>query len=207
MAKIGVEAKINLMDSTAVVDRVLVKHDFEMVVSNWGALVDINMRSVSFFKGQRSDYMGIDDPKLEDMVHQWRRTIEPEKRKAISADMQRLIAEQLYWVNTSGYPFFQAHTNKVKGYPFYNRAIQFSIWYKWRAWIFLSPLDKRGAGVDFSRPGVRQIPPRPPLPKGGMNPLCRKLNDPGKHSKVLTNSAFFPTTNTPLNIGSWYLGH
>jgi ABC-type transport system substrate-binding protein len=69
--------------------------------------------------------MGIDDPKLEDMVHQWRRTIEPEKRKAISADMQRLIAEQLYWVNTSGYPFFQAHTNKVKGYPFYNQAYMF----------------------------------------------------------------------------------
>jgi peptide/nickel transport system substrate-binding protein len=125
MAKIGVEAKINLMDATAVVDRVLVKHDFEMMVSNWGALVDINMRSVSFFKGQQSDYMGIDDPKLEDIVYQWRHTIEPEKRKAISADMQRLIAEQLYWVNTSGYPFFQAHTNKVKGYPFYNQAYMF----------------------------------------------------------------------------------
>jgi len=70
MAKIGVEAKINLADSTAVIDRVLVKHDFEMTVSGWGSLVDINMRSVSFFKGQQSDYMGIDDPKLEDLVHQ-----------------------------------------------------------------------------------------------------------------------------------------
>ena len=30
---------------------VLVKHDFEMVVSNWANLVDINMRSVSFFSG------------------------------------------------------------------------------------------------------------------------------------------------------------
>src|SRR5262247_899793 len=75
MAKIGVEAKILLVDSTAAVDRVLVKHDFEMTVSSWGSLIDINMRSVSFFKGRQSDYMGIDDPKLEDMVHQWRRTI------------------------------------------------------------------------------------------------------------------------------------
>ena len=33
MTKIGVDAKINLLDATAVVDRVLVKHDFEMVVS------------------------------------------------------------------------------------------------------------------------------------------------------------------------------
>ena len=43
--------------------------------------------------------MGIDDPKLEELVHQWRRALEPDKRKAISADIQRLIAEQLYWVN------------------------------------------------------------------------------------------------------------
>jgi peptide/nickel transport system substrate-binding protein len=125
MAKIGVDAKVHLMDSTAVVDRVLVKHDFEMHVSNWANLVDINMRSVSFFKGQQSDYMGIDDPKLEELVHQWRRALEPEKRKAISADIQRLIAEQLYWVNATGYPFYQAHTNKVKGYPFYNQAYLF----------------------------------------------------------------------------------
>jgi peptide/nickel transport system substrate-binding protein len=125
MAKIGVDAKINLLDSTAVVDRVLVKHDFEMVVSNWANLVDINMRSVSFFKGQQSDYMGIDDPKLEELVHQWRRALEPDKRKAISADIQRLIAEQLYWVNDTGYPFYQARTNKVKGYPFYNQAYLF----------------------------------------------------------------------------------
>ena len=62
---------------------------------------------------------------LEDLVRQWRRTIEPEKRKAISADMQRLIAEQLYWVNATGYPFFQARSNKVKDYPFYNRAYLF----------------------------------------------------------------------------------
>ena len=114
-----------LVDTTASVDRVLVKHDFEMHVSSWGTLLDINMRSVSFFKGQQSDYMGMDDPKLEEMVHQWRRTLELDKRKAISADMQRLLAEQLYWVNATGYPFFQAHTNKVKDYPFYNRAYLF----------------------------------------------------------------------------------
>jgi ABC-type transport system substrate-binding protein len=66
--------------------------------------------------------MGLDDPKLEEMVHLWRRALEPDKRKAISVDIQRLIADQLYWVNATGYPFFQAHTNKLKGYPFYNQA-------------------------------------------------------------------------------------
>jgi ABC-type transport system substrate-binding protein len=44
MAKIGVEAKINLLDQTATVDRVLVKHDFEMTVSNFATLRDIDPR-------------------------------------------------------------------------------------------------------------------------------------------------------------------
>ena len=88
-------------------------------------MVDINQRSVSFFKGQQSDYMGMDDPKLEEMIRQWRRAIEPEKRQAISADIQRLLADQLYWVNTTGYPFYQAYRNNVKDYPFYNRAYLF----------------------------------------------------------------------------------
>ena len=120
MAKIGVEAKILLLDETARVDRVLVKHDFDMHVGNFGTLRDINQRSVSFFKGHQSDYMGIDDPKLEEMVRQWRRTLEEAERRKISADIQRLLADQLYWVNVTGYPFFQAYRDTVKDYPFYN---------------------------------------------------------------------------------------
>jgi len=125
MAKIGVEAKITLLDDPAWVDRVLVRHDFEMTVSPWANLVDINQRSVSFFKGRQSDYMGIDDPQLEDMVHQWRRTLDPQKRKAISADMQRRLADQLEWVNLTTYPYFEAYRQTVKNFPFYNQAYQF----------------------------------------------------------------------------------
>src|SRR6266852_4686207 len=85
LAKIGVEAKITLVDEVTRVDRVLVKHDFEMVVTSWATLRDINQRSVSFFKGRQSDYMGIDDPHLEAMVLQWRRTMAPAGRRDISA--------------------------------------------------------------------------------------------------------------------------
>jgi peptide/nickel transport system substrate-binding protein len=123
MAKIGVEAKINVMDSTAFVDRVLVKHDFDMTVTSFANLLDINQRSVSFFKGQQSDYVGINDPKLEEMVRQWRRTLDEAERRKISADIQRLIADQLYWVNVTGYPFIQAYRDNVKNYPFYSAVL------------------------------------------------------------------------------------
>lgn len=125
MAKIGVEAKINLVDQTTVIDRFTVKHEFEMIVSNFGSLLDINMRSVSFFHGTQSDYVGINDPTLEALVLQWRRTLEPEGRKQISADIQRRLADQMEWVNVTGYPFFQAYREVVKNYRFYDQAYLF----------------------------------------------------------------------------------
>src|SRR5262245_27047696 len=123
LAKIGVEAKITLVDAVTMVDRILVKHDFEMAVNNWATLRDINQRSVSFFKGRQSDYMGIDDPPLEAMVMQWQRTMDPAKRKELSADMQRRLADQLEWVNLVTYPFFQAYRTSVKDYPFHEQAM------------------------------------------------------------------------------------
>ena len=113
------------LDVTAAIERVLVKHDFEMIVSSWGSLLDINMRSVSFFKGQQSDYMGIDDPTLEALVYQWRQALDPAERDRISADIQRLIADKIYWVNVTGYPFFQAYQDYVKDFAFYDQAYLF----------------------------------------------------------------------------------
>ena len=125
LAKINVEAKINLVDQTTLIDRFAVKHEFDMAVSNFGSLLDINMRSVSFFHGAQSDYMGINDPTLEALVLQWRRTLEPAGRKQISADIQRRLAEQMAWVNVTGYPFYQAYRERVKNYHFYDQAYLF----------------------------------------------------------------------------------
>jgi peptide/nickel transport system substrate-binding protein len=122
MAKIDVDAKINLMDTTAVVDRLLVKHDFDMLVSNFGSLVDINMRSVSFFYGAQSDYMGINDLNLQALVYKWRASLDQAQRRQTSADIQRLLADQMYWVSVSGYPFFQAYRDSVQDFVFYDQT-------------------------------------------------------------------------------------
>lgn len=123
MAKIDVDAKINLVDATTAVDRVLVKHEFEMYVSGFASLVDINMRSVSFFHGVQSDYMGVNDPTLEALVYKWRATIDNAERRKVSEEMQRLIADQLYWINATGQPFFQAHKEYVKDFTFYDQTL------------------------------------------------------------------------------------
>jgi len=69
--------------------------------------------------------LGINDPTVEALVLQWRRTLEPEGRKQISADIQCRLAEQMEWVNVTGYPFYQAYREQVKNYRFYDQAYLF----------------------------------------------------------------------------------
>jgi ABC-type transport system substrate-binding protein len=90
--------------------------------SGIAALVDINQRSVSFFKGVRSNYMGMDSPEIEALTLQWRRTVDPAKRLAISHEMQQLFAKDLFWCNISGSPYFQAYRDYVNGYHFMNQV-------------------------------------------------------------------------------------
>jgi peptide/nickel transport system substrate-binding protein len=122
MAKIGAQVNIVMMDKPAWLDRFLNKYDYQMVVEDFGALVDINQRSVSFFKGVRSNYMGMDSPEIEAMTLQWRRTVDPAKRLDISHKMQQLFAKDLFWCNFAGSPYFQAYRDYVNGYHFMNQV-------------------------------------------------------------------------------------
>jgi ABC-type transport system substrate-binding protein len=53
---------------------------------------------------------------------QWRREVEPEKRKEIAHDVQRLLARDMLWCNITDSPYFQAYRDYVKGYHFMNQV-------------------------------------------------------------------------------------
>jgi ABC-type transport system substrate-binding protein len=130
MEKIGVHVKLVMMDKPAWLDRFLNKHEFQMAMEDFGALVDINQRSVSFFKGVRSNYGGMDSPEIEALTLQWRREVDPAKRREVAHEIQRLFAKDMLWCNITGSPYFQAHHDYVKGYHFMNQLYVFwdTIW-------------------------------------------------------------------------------
>jgi peptide/nickel transport system substrate-binding protein len=125
MEKIGVKVNLVMMDKPAWLDRFLNKYDYQMAMEDFGALVDINQRSVSFFKGVRSNYGGMDSPEIEDLTMQWRRTVDPAKRREITHAMQRAFAKDMLWCNITGSPYFQAQREHVKGYDFMNQLYVF----------------------------------------------------------------------------------
>jgi ABC-type transport system substrate-binding protein len=122
MDKIGVKVNLVMMDKPAWLDRFTNKTDFQMAMEDFGALVDINQRSLGFFKGARANYGGIDSPELEAMVMQWRREVDAAKRRELAYAMQRLVAQDMLWCNITGSPYFQAHRDYVKGYHFMNQV-------------------------------------------------------------------------------------
>ena len=119
--KIGVKMKLTMMDKPAWLDRFLRNYDYQMAMEDFGALVDINQRSVSFFRGAKSNYGGLENPKIEDLTMKWRREPDEAKRKEIAHDIQREFAEKLEWCNVTGSPYFQAYQKYVKGYHFMNQ--------------------------------------------------------------------------------------
>ncbi len=125
MEKIGVKVTLVMMDKPAWLDRFLNKSNFQMAMEDFGALVDINQRSLGFFRGSRSNYGGINSPELEDLTMKWRREPDPAKRREISHDMQRLLAKDMLWCNITGSPYFQAYRDHVKGYHFMNQVYVF----------------------------------------------------------------------------------
>lgn len=125
MEKIGVKVKLVMMDKPAWLDRFLNKYEFQMAMEDFGALVDINQRSVSFFKDVRSNYGGMHSPEIEALTLQWRREVEPAKRREVAHEMQRLFAKDMLWCNITGSPYFQAHRDYVKGYHFMNQLYVF----------------------------------------------------------------------------------
>ncbi len=120
MEKIGVKVKLVIMDKPALIDKFL-KYDYQMLLEDFGALVDINQRSVSFFKGVKSNYGGLDSPEIEALTMQWRRTVDPAQRREIAHEIQRIFARDILWCNITGSPYFQAYQDYVKGYHFMNQ--------------------------------------------------------------------------------------
>jgi peptide/nickel transport system substrate-binding protein len=121
MEKIGVKVKIVVMDKPAMIDKFF-KYNYDMIIEDFGSLVDFNQESLLLFKGLKSNYGGLDSPEIEALTLQWRREVEPEKRREIAHEVQRLLARDMLRCNITDSPYFQAYRDYVKGYHFMNQV-------------------------------------------------------------------------------------
>jgi ABC-type transport system substrate-binding protein len=94
-------------------------HDYGAMTT---ALVDINQRSVSFFRNVKSNYGGLNSPEIEELTMKWRHKVDDAKRQEIAYDIQRAFAKDMLWCNITGSPYFQAYGDNIHGYHFMNQV-------------------------------------------------------------------------------------
>ena len=121
MEKIGVQVKVVILDKPAMIDKFF-SLNYDMIIEDFGALVDFNQESLHFFRGFKSNYGGMDSPELEELTLQWRRAVDPAKRQELAHEVQRLLAREMLWCNMTDSPYFQAYRDYVKGYHFMNQV-------------------------------------------------------------------------------------
>jgi peptide/nickel transport system substrate-binding protein len=121
MEKIGVQVKVVVLDKPAWLDKFL-SYNYDMIIEDFGALVDFNQESLHFFRGFKSNMGGMNSPELEELTLQWRRAVEPAKRQELAHEVQRLLAREMLWCNMTDSPYFQVYRDYIKGYHFMNQV-------------------------------------------------------------------------------------
>jgi peptide/nickel transport system substrate-binding protein len=124
MEQIGVNVKIVVLDKPAMIDKFF-KYNFDMVIEDFGALVDFNQESLHFFRGFKSNFGGLNSPELEELTLQWRREVDAAKRRELAHAVQHVLARDMLWCNMTDSPYFQAYRDHVKGYHFMNQVYVF----------------------------------------------------------------------------------
>jgi ABC-type transport system substrate-binding protein len=69
-----------------------------MLGVRWGQLFPDPYLGSMHLPGQRPNSSGVNDPKLTEMIRLQRRTFDPARRRDVVWDIQRYLAEQVYYV-------------------------------------------------------------------------------------------------------------
>ena len=113
--------KIVVMDKPAMIDRFF-QYQYDMIIEDFGSLVDFNQESLLLFRGLKSNYGGLDSPVIEGLTLQWRREVDPAKQREVAHEIQRIMARDMLRCNITDSPYFQSYRDSVKGYHFMNQV-------------------------------------------------------------------------------------
>jgi peptide/nickel transport system substrate-binding protein len=95
----GIDAELKVKEAGAFLSSAMLGRFDRMMLGMRGGVLFPDPYLASFhLPGQRTNSSGVNDPKLTDMIRLQRRTLDPAKRRDIIWDIQRYLAEQVYYL-------------------------------------------------------------------------------------------------------------
>jgi len=118
MARIGVTANIRLVDKVSWMNTTLQDGPWDMYVEDLLSLLTIDSNGYLSNTTSTWSHPRHTDKKVDDYYARYAREMDPVKRRALGKELQEYMADNMYWNNVSGSPFFMVAQPWMKGYTY-----------------------------------------------------------------------------------------
>lgn len=116
LKQIGIDAEMDLQENATLLDNYF-KGNFDLSVTGTSAYIDPNdVIQGNFGTGEASNGMKYSNPKVDDLIKQGTTETDLKKRAAIYVEIQKILLQDLPWVNLFIANQYEAMENYVKGY-------------------------------------------------------------------------------------------
>jgi peptide/nickel transport system substrate-binding protein len=117
LRQIGIEAELNLVENATMNQEVYVDKTYDIAVTGDSAYVDPNGVIRLYFKtGESSNFMDYSNPEVDKLIDQGIAVTDQEERARIYQEIQRILLEDLPWINLFVANQYEAMKQNVKGY-------------------------------------------------------------------------------------------
>jgi peptide/nickel transport system substrate-binding protein len=120
LAKIGINAELIILEWGAFLDAVFGDRDFDLQQCGWGGpFVDPDeFLYPEYHSGEGWNMTEFSDPEVDRLLEAGRNTLDPEKRKEIYYEVQKLIVESAPIVAGANIPWLMIHWDNVNDFDF-----------------------------------------------------------------------------------------
>ncbi|MEX0416743.1 ABC transporter substrate-binding protein [Bacillus sp. C30] len=116
---IGLDVKLSTMEWNAMIEKHIIKRDYEMIL-NWWAYPndpDVFAQYHSTNAGKGNNIPGYQDPRLDELLVAGQKTNDPEERAKVYKEVQQYMSDTLPYLYLWYPQEIQVRNNKLKGVP------------------------------------------------------------------------------------------
>jgi peptide/nickel transport system substrate-binding protein len=118
MARIGVTANIRLVDKVSWMNTTLQDGPWDMYVEDLLSLLTIDSNGYLSNSTSSWSHPRHNDKRVDEIYARYARELDSAKRQAIGKELVEFMADNMYWNNVSGSPFYMVVQPWVKGYVY-----------------------------------------------------------------------------------------
>ncbi len=118
MARLGVTANVRVVDKVSWMNTTLQDGPWDMYVEDLLSLLTIDSNAYLSNSSSSWSHPRHNDTRVDDLYARYARELDPAKRQAIGKELVEFMADNMYWNNVSGSPFYMVAQPWMKGYHY-----------------------------------------------------------------------------------------